>query len=187
MAINEATQNLQQLSDPASYNEADLTLAFNEIEKSIQDISNALQGSAPGPPAPGPAPGPRRSFDNNTPIHLTNLDGTPFTMTAPQIIAALREKPVKDNFTGGPSKHAIALNAVHDARDEQQVVDALAGITLKNNKITGGKKHKTKKNRKQKGGFKYSKKAKRTPFSVLRSTVSNRKSSRSLRNTTTKR
>jgi hypothetical protein len=59
--------------------------------------------------------------------------------------------------------------------------------SIKNNTVMGGKKRKTKKNKKQKGGFKYSNKAKRTPFSVSRSTLSNRKSSRSPRNTTSKR
>jgi predicted nucleic acid-binding Zn-ribbon protein len=188
-AINDATQNLQQLSDPTSYNQAELAQAFDEIEKSIQDISNVLQGSAPGPrPGPGPRGGPRRGLDNPD-IHLQNIAGdkTPFTLKLQQLIDILKTKPQKNNNTNDPSKYAIALKAVREAKNEQEVIAGLTGVDIKNNTIMGGKKYKTKKNRKQKGGFKYSNKAKRTAFSFSRSTLSNRKSSRSHRNTTTKR
>ena len=191
-AINDATQNLQQLSDPTNYNQAELAQAFEEIEKSIQDISNALQDSVPGPvagPVAGPRRGgPRRGLDNPD-IHLQNIAGdkTPFTLKLQQLIDILKTKPQKNNNTNDPSKYAIALKAVREAKNEQEVIAGLTGVDIKNNTIMGGKKHKTKKNRKQKGGFKYSNKAKRTSFSVSRSTLSNRKSSRSLRNTTSKR
>ena len=191
-AINNATQNLQQLSDPTSYNQAELAQAFEEIEKSIQDISNALQGSAPAPgPGPEPGPGPSRG-SNNPDIHLQNMNKTPFTLKQRQLIDILKEKPQKDNNTNDPRKYAIALRAIQRAKNENEVLDALKDIDIKNNTVMGGKKHKnqkhkTKKNRKQKGGFKYSNKAKRTSFIVSPSTVSKRKSSRSLRNTTARR
>ena len=182
--INNATQNLQQLSDPTNYSQAELAQAFAEIEKSIQDISNALQNSAPDA-APDAAPGSRRGL-NNPDIHLQNMDKKPFTLKQRQLIDILKEKPQIDNFTRGPSKYATALKAIQNARTEQEVIDGLKGIEIKNNTVMGGKKHKnpkhkTKKNRKQKGGFKYSNKAKRTSFGVSRSTSSNRKSSTSLR------
>jgi chromosome segregation ATPase len=185
-AINDATQNLQQLSDPTSYNQAELTQAFEEIEKSIQDISNALQGSTA--PVAGPTRGPRRGLSNPD-IHLQNMvgDKKPFTIKLQQLIDILKGKQQKNNNTNDPSKYAIALKAVRQAKNEQEVIAGLSGVDIKNNTIMGGKKHKTKKNRKQKGGFKYSNKAKRTSFVVSPSTVSNRKSSRSLRNTTIKR
>lgn len=178
--INNATQNLQQLSDPTNYSQAELAQAFAEIEKSIQDISNALQNSTPEG-----GPGSRRGL-NNPDIHLQNMDKKPFTLKQRQLIDILKEKPQIDNFTRGPSKYALALQAVQNARTEQEVLDGLKGIEIKNNTVMGGKKHKnqkhrTKKNRKQKGGFKYSNKAKRTSFGVSRSTSSNRKSSTSLR------
>lgn len=181
-AINEATQNLQQLSDPSSYNQAELAQAFKEIEKSIQDIYNALEGTTSEA-----GPGTKRGLNDNPDIHLQNMDKKPFSLKQRQLIDILKEKPQKDNFTGGPSKYAIALKAVQNARNEQEVIDGLKGIEIKNNTVMGGKKRKTKKNKKQKGGFKYSNKAKRTSFVVSRSTLSNRKSSRSLRNTTSKR
>ena len=185
-AINEATQNLQQLSDPSSYNQAELAQAFKDIEKSIQDIYNALEGST-SEAGPVAGPGSKRGLNDNPEIHLQNMDKKPFSLKQRQLIDILKEKPQKDNFTGGPSKYAIALKAVQNARNEQEVLDGLKGIEIKNNTVMGGKKRKTKKNKKQKGGFKYSNKAKRTPFSVSRSTLSNRKSSRSPRNTTSKR
>jgi predicted nucleic acid-binding Zn-ribbon protein len=181
-AINNATENLQQLSDPTSYNQAELAQAFEEIENSIQDISNALQGSTPGP----------GRLSGNPTIHLQNMNKTPFTLKQRQLIDILKEKPQKNNNTNDPSKYAIALRAIQSAKNENEVLDALKGIDLKNNTVMGGKKHKnqkhkTKKNRKQKGGFKYSNKAKRTSFIVSPSTVSKRKSIRSLRNTTSRR
>ena len=229
--INEATQNLQQLSDPANYNEAELARAFAEIDDSIREVSNALDDANPAdqparppmsknlmdllaPPArpnpfeePGnaaPAPGNQaqaqappqaqtqpqtrtqaraaKAVNNDTVITLTNFnDKSQFNMTVGEIVDALRKK------AGTSPKHAEALKDVYAARTTDAVVAALAGLTIKNNRITGGKRSKTKKNKKQKGGFKYSNKAKRASFGISRSTASNRKSGRSSRNTTSKR
>lgn len=175
-AISDATNRLNELNDPASFNEAELDAKFQELEASVQQISNAIQGNpvpvnqASGNQIPTVT---RLKFD--TPI---NYKGTDFTVGT--IVNTLKSKPQVDRNTGGPSKYAAALTAVHNAATPGEVLQALNsnGIDVKNGAIFGGKKSKkTKKVRKQKGGYTYKTNSKRKSISTtssIRSTARGR-------------
>jgi chromosome segregation ATPase len=173
-AIADATNRLQELNDPAAFNETELDAKFQELEASVQQISNAIQGNplANNETSLQPMPGQNR-FPSDTQILLNGQN-----LTLQQIILQLKNKPQKDRNTGGPSKYALALSAVYKAQTAEEVVQALQSLNVgaKNGSIYGGKK--TKKHRKQKGGYTYKLNSKRR-------SISSRSSSKRKSDTTT--
>ena len=161
-AITEATNRLRELNDPASFNEAELDTKFQELETSLQQISNAIQGNpvannqASGNIAPAAG---RIKLPPDTPI---NFKGQALTLG--NIINTLGAKPQVDRVTNQPSKYATALRGVRAAQTPEEVIQALSSnaIDAKNGAISGGKKtKKNKKVRKQKGGYTYKLNSKR--------------------------
>ena len=173
-AIAEATNRLQDLNDPATFNEAELDAKFQELEASVQQISNAIQGNpvANNQASGRPIAGQSRLLPD-TPIVFRGQN-----LTLGLIISQLSKKPQVDRNTNGPSKYALALRGLNDAQTPEQVLQALnsSGVDAKNGSIYGGKK--TKKNkrvRKQKGGYTYKLNSKRRSISTSsRSSTSGR-------------
>ena len=181
-AIAEATNRLQDLNDPAAFNEAELDAKFQELEASVQQISNAIQGNpvannqASGRPIAG-----QSILPPDTPIAFKGQN-----LTLGLIRNQLGSKPQVDRITNGPSKYALALRGLHNANTPEQVLQALnsSGVDAKNGSIYGGKKtKKNKKVRKQKGGYTYKVNSKRRSISTSssRSSASGRGIGRSKR------
>ena len=178
-AITEATNRLRELNDPAAFNEAELDAKFQELEASLQQISNAIQGN---PVANNQASGRPGAVQNilspDTPIAFKGQN-----LTLGLIISQLRKKPQTIRNTNAPSKYALALRGVNDAQTPEQVLQALnsSGVDAKNGAIFGGKK--TKKIRKQKGGYTYKVNSKRRSItsSSSRSSATGRGITRSKR------
>ena len=164
-AITEATNRLRELNDPASFNETELDAKFQELEASLQQISNAIQGN---PVLNNQASGNLASGQNRLPPDTPiNFRGQALTLGL--IRNQLGSKPQQDRVTKQPSKYALALRGVNSAQTPQEVLQALAssGVDAKNGAIYGGKK--TKKNRKvrkQKGGYTYKVNSKRRSIST---------------------
>jgi len=173
-AIAEATNRLQDLNDPAAFNEAELDAKFQELEASVQQISNAIQGNpvannqASGRPVAG-----QSILPPDTPIAFKGQN-----LTVGLIRNQLGSKPQVDRITNGPSKYALALRGLNNAQTPEQVLQALnsSGVDAKNGSIYGGKKtKKNKKVRKQKGGYTYKLNSKRRSISTSsRSSASGR-------------
>ncbi len=159
-AISDATNRLRELNDPASFNESELDTKFQELEASVQQISNAIQGNpVPVNQASGNIPSGQIRLPADTPINFRGQN-----LKLGDILNTLNNKPQKDRNTNGPSKYAIASSRVRNATTPEEVVQALtsSGIDAKNGAIMGGKKHKkTKKIKKQKGGYTYKVNSKR--------------------------
>jgi chromosome segregation ATPase len=179
-AITEATDRLRELNDPAAFNETELDAKFQELEASVQQISNAIQGN---PVANNQASGNQASGQNRLPLD-TQINFKGQNLTLGSIINSLKNKPQKDRNTNGPSKYAVALRVIRDAQTPQEVIQALtsSGIDAKNGGIYGGKK--TKKNkrvRKQKGGYTYKLNSKRKSITKasIRSSIGRGHSKRS--------
>jgi chromosome segregation ATPase len=181
-AIAEATNRLQDLNDPAAFNEAELDAKFQELEASVQQISNAIQGNpvannqASGRPIAG-----QSILPPDTPIAFKGQN-----LTVGLIRNQLGNKPQVDRITNGPSKYALALRGLNNAQTPEQVLQALtsSGVDAKNGSIYGGKKtKKNKKVRKQKGGYTYKLNSKRRSISTSssRSSASGRGIGRSKR------
>ena len=147
-AISAATNRLQELNDPASFNEAELDAKFQELEASVQQISNAIQGNAQGGPQGGPQGRPQiQRIPGTTRILYENTQFT-FDDLRAQLQAKARQDPRPNN------KYSQALQQLQGANDEDDVTGILqanAIMTSRNGTIKGGKK--TKKHRKQKGGY----------------------------------
>ena len=179
-AIAEATNRLQDLNDPAAFNEAELDAKFQELEASVQQISNAIQGNpvannqASGRPIAG-----QSILPPDTPIAFKGQN-----LTLGLIRNQLGSKPQVDRITNGPSKYALALRGLNNAQTPEQVLQALnsSGVDAKNGSIYGGKKtKKNKKVRKQKGGYTYKVNSKRRSIST--SSSRNSASGRGIRQT----
>jgi len=160
-AISDSTNRLRELNDPASFNEADLDAKFQELEASVQQISNAIQGN---PVANNQSSGQvQNRLTPDTPINFRGQN-----LTLGLIISQLGSKPQVDRNKPGnqPSKYALALRGVNYAQTPQEVLQALnsSGVDAKNGSIYGGKK--TKKHRKQKGGYTYKLNSKRRSLST---------------------
>lgn len=159
VAIMEATNRLQELNNPASFDQAGLDSAFAEVESSIQEISNAIQGNS------GNSGNTKKS--NMSGNEIINYKGMQKPLS--KIMKELKAKPQQDLFDPNnpkPTNYALALQDIYNGKEP---VKALADnfIEVKNGVILGGRK--TKKNRKykQKGGFTYKSNAKRKSFSSL--------------------
>ena len=158
-AISDSTNRLRELNDPASFNEADLDAKFQELEASVQQISNAIQGN---PVANNQSSGQvQNRLPPDTPI---NFKGQNLTLAL--IRNQLGSKPQVDRNTNQPSKYALALRGDNNSKTPQEVLQALnsSGVDAKNGSIYGGKK--TKKYRKQKGGYTYKLNSKRRSLST---------------------
>jgi chromosome segregation ATPase len=157
VAIMEATNRLQELNNPASFDQAGLDAAFSEVESSIQEISNAIQGNSKN-----------TKNSNMSGNEIINYKGMQKPLS--KIMKELKSKPQQDLFDPNnpkPTNYALALQDIYNGKEP---VKALTDnfIEVKNGAILGGRK--TKKNRKykkQKGGFTYKSNAKRKSFSSL--------------------
>jgi DNA repair exonuclease SbcCD ATPase subunit len=178
-AIAEATNRLGELNDPATFNEAELDAKFQELEESIQRISNVIQAGPPqpgppqgGPPQAGPPqPGPQQRIPGNTRILYENVQFT-FDSLSRQLETKAQQDPRPNN------KYSQALQQLQGANDADDVVAILNANrigTTRNGGIKGGKK--TKKIRKQKGGYTYKVNSKRRSITTspsLRSSATGR-------------
>ena len=182
-AISDATIRLRDLNDPASFNEAELDAKFQELEASVQQISNAIQGN---PVANNQASGNLAAGQNRLPPD-TQINFKGQNLTLGLIRNQLGSKPQADrNNNNRPSKYALALRGVNNANTPEEVLQALtsSGVDAKNGSIYGGKKtKKNKKVRKQKGGYTYKLNSKRRSISTSssRSSASGRGIGRSKR------
>jgi len=168
-AISDATNRLRELDNPAAFNEAELDAKFQELEASVQQISNAIQGN---PVANNQVSGTLAPAQNRLPPD-TPINYRGQNLTLGLIISQLGSKPQVDRNKPGnqPSKYAIALKGVNEANTPEEVLQALnsSGVDAKNGAIYGGKKtkkHRKQKNRKQKGGYTYKLNSKRRSIST---------------------
>jgi len=155
-AIAAATNRLQELNDPASFNEAELDAKFQELEASVQQISNAIQGNLSGNSSGNSQGRPQiQRIPGNTRILYENTQFT-FDDLRNQLQAKARQDARPNN------KYSQALQQLQGANDEDDVIQILQAntiLTSRNGTIKGGKK--TKKLRKQKGGYTYKVNSKR--------------------------
>lgn len=203
-AIVEASNNLEALmnAEPNQQSQNDIEALFNEIEQSLQAVTNAMQGndsppSGPPPPVPGrrkppPLPSNRPPSGSPPPVPRgprlpgdTNIlyDNANFTLD--NLIAQLKSK--SDQQPGNPAnKYAQAIQQIKnaaDASDINEILTRLNIMTTRNGLIRGGKY--TKKSKKggktkkiYKGGFVYkSNKKRRSISSSNKMSASSRKSS----------
>jgi uncharacterized protein YpbB len=156
----QATENLENLANsvPNQQSEQYIDKLFQEIEQSIQNISNVIQGKGQQPVQPT-ANGILNANDN---ITINQLNGQPIQVTYSNILGELSKK-IKQNA----GKQYI--DASNELKQPGVTVNDVAnilkknGVTFKNGAIMGGKR--TKKNRKQKGGFIYRANTKRRSIS----------------------
>jgi chromosome segregation ATPase len=161
MAIMEATNRLQELNDPSTFDQAGLNTAFAEVEASIQDISNAIQGRGSSV----------INAQRQSSSDVVNFQGVQFNIAdlVQQLRTKAKQVPI-DRNTGQPSKYAVALEAIQNGTPPEQAL-ADASVPVKNGKVMGGKT-KRRKNKKQRGGFTYKNNAKRRTFTSSLKTTS---------------
>ena len=196
-AIADATNRLRELNDPATFNEAELDAKFQELEASVQQISNAIQGNpvannqaAAGQIAQGQNSNvdqePRRvtiqgqgRLPPDTPIQI-NGQNIPLEEIRKQL--SEKKRLLSRNNPKAANKYANALNAIQMATSQEDVIRGLQSnnVTIKNGAVMGGKK--TKKNRKQKGGYTYKSNLKRRSISTT-SSIRSSASGRGIRHT----
>ena len=190
-AIVEASNNLEALmnAEPNQQSQNDIERLFNEIEQSLQAVTNAMQGndsppSGPPPPIPGrrlppPLPSNRPPSGSPPPVPRgprlpgnTNIlyDNANFTLD--NLILQLKSK--SDQQPGNPAnKYAQAIQQIKnaaDASDINEILTRLNIMTTRSGLIRGGKY--TKKSKKggktkkiYKGGFVYKSNKKRRSLS----------------------
>jgi hypothetical protein len=165
-SINKAADNLETLmnSVPNDASQRDINNLFQQIEKSIQDISNSLQ-SAPEITSslggvtelsPGGVAKKEKSKKLNylQEIKLQNDDGSEISLPLNKWIAQLKNKI---NKASSPH-YQETLKKIINAEDMSDIPGILQkGLTIKNNNIMGGNN--------MKGGFLYNPKAKRKSIS----------------------
>ena len=142
-AIMQATENLENLANsvPNQQSEQYIDKLFQEIEQSIQNISNVIQGK--GQPT---ANGKLNANDTITPIN--QLNGQPIQVTYSNILGELSKK-IKQNA----GKQYI--DASNELKQPGVTVNDVAnilkknGITFKNGAIMGGKRTKKIENKKE--------------------------------------
>jgi chromosome segregation ATPase len=148
--ISEATNRFRELSDPSAFNQAELDAKFQEIETSIQQISNAIQGNSQQP---------IQQTQMRLPLNTTILfENSQFLLG--ELINQIKIKAQQDNRPN--NKYSLVLNQLRGAIDESDVVSILEKNNINitsDGKIRGGRK--TKKNKKQKGGYTYKTQSKR--------------------------
>jgi len=193
-AIVEAANNLEALmnSEPNADSQSAINDVFNEIEQSLQAITNSMQGNGPAPlplaplplaPLPPPPGAPVRGarLPGNTSV---NFSGSNFTLD--NLILQLDAK-AKQQLGNPGNKYAVALQQVRNAADVSdidEILNAANIMTTKNGLIKGGRKtkksrktrktKKIRKNMKQKGGFVYKSKKRHSLSTSSRRTTSER-------------
>jgi chromosome segregation ATPase len=175
-AILEAADDLERISNgvPNATTQREVNDILEEIERSLQNISNVIQGQRAAAQVEQ-----NGNVQLNTEIPLVDLaSGQTVNVTLQNILDQLRIKA--RNLKGSQGeKYRTALAEMGNIRNPEDVSPILRANTIefKNNKIMGG--HRTKKNRKQKGGFTYkSISRRRSILSTPKSKSSRRRSSR---------
>ena len=127
-AIIEATGRLNELNNPDDFNQADLNQRFQEIEQSIQDISNAIQGHPGNPPSAGVRSASARQLrmPENT---IITIDG--FQKPLSQIVNDLKGKTKQDPRPD--SKYAQALQQIYSATDADDVLQIMTHNNIQYN------------------------------------------------------
>ena len=180
-AIADATNRLRELNDPATFNEAELDAKFQELEASVQQISNAIQGNpvannqaAAGQIAQGQNSnadqGPSRVPDTQ----LFKIGDKDYPLPEIRRLFQTKISRIPKGNREVLEKYNSALRGVNSAQTPQEVIQAISGFTVNatGDSIKGGKKTKKirkQKNRKQKGGFTYKKNLKRGSISTTSS------------------
>jgi chromosome segregation ATPase len=159
-AIRQATDNLELLtkSVPDGATEDVVNKLFDEIQKSIQNISGMLQGNTSAAAASAPA------LNLDEVIEIPQVGMPPIRSEVRNI---LQELDRKSSQSGNVQKY---INALQQLREPGVTAADIAGILrrngidYKNNRIMGGKNSK-KHRKKQKGGFRYNNHSKRRSIS----------------------
>jgi len=187
-AIMDATEDLERLTAavPNATTQREVNAILQEIEQSLQNISNVIQGqhaaaAAPVAPVGQVAQG---RLPDNTPINVIDYaSGQPINVPLSTINQQLSRKAqqLRRANPNGDNKYQTALNQIANARTPEDVSGYLRGIDIRNSPqgitVRGGRR--TKKNRKQKGGFTYkSTSIRRSISSTPKSTRRSRRSSR---------
>jgi chromosome segregation ATPase len=160
-AIMSATDRLQELNNPEHFNQSELDATFEEITKSIQEISNAIQGKtmAPVQSQQKQANKLQSKLPGNTVIIYEG-----WQKPLSEILESLRMKAQKDPRPD--NKYALALQQLYEVDNVDAAIMILSNNNISLNRNTGTVRggNTTKKNRKykkQKGGFTYKHNAKR--------------------------
>jgi chromosome segregation ATPase len=166
-AIRQATENLELLtkSVPDGATEDVVNKLFDEIQKSIQNISGMLQGNASAAAASAPA------LNLDEVIEIPQVGMPPIRSEVRNI---LQELDRKSSQSGNVQKYINALQQLREpgvtAADIARILRS-NNIDYKNNRIMGGKNSK-KYRKKQKGGFRYNNHSKRRSISSKTSRTS---------------
>lgn len=182
-AISEATGKLREFENPAAFNQTDLDAKFTEIEQSLQQISNSIQGNSVEINQESPQILPQQNNNNNNnnvdkvATRLTaqgrlpldaqiQIDGKIFTLEEIRKQLAEKKRILSRNNPKAANKYDAALNAIQLAASQEDVIKGLRSnnIDIKNGAVMGGKKtkkNKKPKNKNQKGGYTYKSNAKR--------------------------
>lgn len=175
-AILEAADDLDRIlkAVPNATSQREINAILREIEQSLQNISNVIQGQRAAAAAP---PAEQNILPTTQITLLDSATGQPANVSFEQI---MREVTQKSRIRGPQGdKYRDALNQLNNERDSANVARILANnnVGFKNGAIFGGRK--TKKNRKQKGGFTYKSTSRRRSISSTpKSTRRSRRSSR---------
>jgi predicted nucleic acid-binding Zn-ribbon protein len=172
-AIMGATEDLERLTAavPNATTQQEVNAILEEIEQSLQNISNVIQGQRAAAAAPVASTQVAPKINPATQISLLDFaTGQPTNVSFEQIMNQVSQKSKISGRQG--QKYRDALNQLNNERDSANVATILRNnnVGFKNGAIFGGRK--TKKNRKQKGGFIY-----KTTY-TRRSTTSSPKSVR---------
>jgi chromosome segregation ATPase len=198
-AISEATGKLREFENPAAFNQTDLDAKFKEIEVSLQQISNSIQGNSveinqeSGQLLPEQNNNVDKVATRLTPQGRLPLDaqiqinGQNFTLEEIRKQLAEKKRTVSKSNPTGAKKYADALSAIQMAASQEDVIKGLQSnsVVIKNGAVMGGKKTKKirkQKNRKQKGGYTYKSNAKRRNLTT--SSMRNPSITSSMRNPT---
>jgi DNA repair exonuclease SbcCD ATPase subunit len=162
-AINKATENLEILANsvPNQQSEQYINQLFSEIEQSIQQISNILQGSnVPASPQVQPQPANAKPWVNDTNKRFSSGDGGRVTLPFSGIIKRLDENIQKGDTKKNWAEIKQKLLDANSADEVQSIINNYR-LSFTANYVAGTKRRKMKhggkktKHMKQKGGFKY--------------------------------
>jgi hypothetical protein len=163
-AIKQATANLEILAKTAPSTETgQYSQLFSEIEQSISDIANIIEGKPVKPQKSSKST--IQTIPNNEIINVTSLEGTQLQFDFKTLLDQISYKTSQQ---GNVLKYKKALSEIRNAQKPSEIQGILNrnGIVIKNGKIMGGNKSKNnkktkKQHRKQKGGFSYRENTKR--------------------------
>jgi hypothetical protein len=183
----DATEALERLTAavPNATTQQEVDGILQEIEQSLQNISNVIQGqrAASGTPVGQVGQLGQGSLPDNTPISIVVANGVRETMPLNVLKQQLQSKAsqLRRNNPNADNKYQRALDLINQATTVEEINNARMGITFKTTQngiaVSGGRR--TKKNNKQKGGFIYKRTS--TRRSILTTPKSARRSRRSSR------